>query len=211
MERAASRLSPYLAWGCLSQADLAAIPRLRPAQRRHAAALAGGERGQTGLPFADACLRYLDAGGWLPAPLRAMLISLAVHHLGACPRLAAQALAALCTDHHPDLLAHGVAEALRRTVDPVAMGRRLDPDGRFTRRWLPELGLVPDEHLQTPWRWCGAAGLLGRRYPEPLVDPATALRNSAVKLGQSRPPAVPRPPAAPRRTKAAPDQMVLPL
>lgn len=216
MERGASRLSPYLAWGCVSPTDMAANGRLRRAMLRRAEAMDNatpmvptGEalhpawaQGQTGLPFTDACLRYLAAGGWLPAPLRAMVVSAAVHHLGACPVRVAQMLARLSTDHHPKLLAYGMSQALRRPVDPVAMGRRLDPDGSFTRRWVPELAPVPDDMVQTPWRWQGARHLLGRRYPEPLVDPAAALRGAAPLATIKRA-------TTHRRSSVAPGQLVL--
>lgn len=213
MERMASRLSPYISWGSLSPADISGSARLRRGGAARARALTAAgplmpdgqalhpswAQGQTGLPFADACLRYLAAGGWLPAELRTMLVSVGVHHLGACPLRVAQALARLSTDHHPVLLAHGVAAALARPIDPVALGRRLDADGSFTRRWLPELGSVPDTLVQTPWRWQGARHLLGRRYPEPLVDPASVLRNFIPAPAPRRGPAPPRRPGRPSR------------
>lgn len=219
MERTASRLSPFLSWGSLSPADITGSARLRRGGKARDQALTaagpllpndqalhpGWVQGQTGLPFADACLRYLAAGGWLPADLRAMLVSVGVHHLGACPVRVGQALARMSTDHHPMLLAHGVAAALTRPVDPVALGRRLDADGSFTRRWLPELAGVPDTLVQTPWRWQGARHLLGRRYPEPLVDPANALRNFTAH------PAPRRGPAPPRRPRRDPGQLSLVL
>ena len=46
----------------------------------------------------------------------------------------------------------------------------------FTRLWVPELAPVPDPFLQEPWKWTGAPGLLGRHYPEPIVDVAAAAR-----------------------------------
>ena len=215
MERAASRLSPHLAWGCVSRQQMQGPARLRRGLAYRDAALrctaplrATDEalhpawvQGQTGLPFADACLRYLAAGGWLPARLRALVVSVGVHHLGACPVELAQALARQSTDYHPALLAHGVSQALIRPLDPVAIGRKLDPEGRFTRRWLPELAPVPDALVQTPWRWQGARHLLGRRYPEPLVDPASALRDF------SAPPGLRRGAGAPRRARMDPGQL----
>ena len=63
-----------------------------------------------------------------------------------------------------------------RVYNPVKQGMEHDPTGAFTRRWVPELAPVPDLWLQEPWKWPGAAGFLGRRYPEPLVDVATAAR-----------------------------------
>jgi deoxyribodipyrimidine photo-lyase len=63
-----------------------------------------------------------------------------------------------------------------RIYNPVKQGWDQDPTGAFTRRWLPELAPVPDAFLQNPWRWSGAGSVLGRRYPEPVVDVVTAQR-----------------------------------
>jgi deoxyribodipyrimidine photo-lyase len=63
-----------------------------------------------------------------------------------------------------------------RIYNPVKQGRDQDPDGTFTRRWVPELAEVSDRFLQEPWLWDGASGLLGRRYPAPVVDVAAAAR-----------------------------------
>jgi deoxyribodipyrimidine photo-lyase len=41
---------------------------------------------------------------------------------------------------------------------------------------VPELASVPDAFLQEPWKWPGARGILGRLYPEPIVDVAAAAR-----------------------------------
>lgn len=167
--------------------DLAARPAPPPGAGRTAspADLAAFAAGQTGLPFADACLRYLRATGWANFRARSMLVSVAVHHLGLDWRDAGHVLARLCADYDPGIhwpqmqaqagLAAGTTGGLR-VCNPVKLGQDHDPDGSFTRRWLPELAAVPAPLLQTPWRWDGAAGLLGRRYPEPLADPAEALR-----------------------------------
>jgi deoxyribodipyrimidine photo-lyase len=63
-----------------------------------------------------------------------------------------------------------------RIYNPIKQGLDQDPTGAFTRRWVPELAEVPDALLQTPWRWEGARSLLGRRYPEPVVDVMAAQR-----------------------------------
>ena len=63
-----------------------------------------------------------------------------------------------------------------RIYNPIKQGWDHDPTGVFTRRWLPELAAVPDEHLQEPWKWAGAGSVLGHRYPDPLVDVASAAR-----------------------------------
>jgi deoxyribodipyrimidine photo-lyase len=60
-----------------------------------------------------------------------------------------------------------------RIYNPVKQGRDQDPDGVFTRTWVPELAEVPDRWLQEPWLWEGAGRL---RYPPPVVDVAAAAR-----------------------------------
>lgn len=73
-----------------------------------------------------------------------------------------------------------------RIYNPVKQGLEHDPQGRFTRRWLPELAGVPDEYLHEPWRWPGAGQLLGRAYPEPVIDPAAALRAARAAMARAR-------------------------
>lgn len=63
-----------------------------------------------------------------------------------------------------------------RIYNPVKQGLEQDPDGQFTRQWVPELAQVPDCYLHEPWKWPGAQDFLGRSYPEPVVDPVAAAK-----------------------------------
>jgi len=69
-----------------------------------------------------------------------------------------------------------------RIYNPVKQGHDQDPTGAFTRRWVPELAEVPDAHLQTPWTWEEAGSLLGKIYPEPIVDVASAAKAAREKV-----------------------------
>lgn len=145
--------------------------------------LAAWTRGETGLPFVDACMRYLHATGWLNFRMRAMLMAVASYHLWLDWRATGPHLARMFTDYEPGIhwpqvqMQSGVTGMNRvRIYNPVKQGQDQDPTGRFTRRWVPELGDVPDRFLQTPWKWDGAVEVLGRRYPEPIVDVTTAAR-----------------------------------
>lgn len=185
-ERASSRLSPYLALGALTAAEVAMAPHLRRPLGRRARLLAGDAAtdarmaaviGETGLPFVDATMRYLSATGWLSFPLREMLASVGCHHLGLDPGGVGVHLARLFTDYEPAVhWAHMRRVAEGPVRDPVATGLAQDPGGQFIRRWLPELGAVPDSFLHEPWKWPGAQGVLGRSYPEPVFDPAATTR-----------------------------------
>lgn len=136
------------------------------------------EAGETGVPFLDATLRYLAATGWLSAPSRAMVASFALHQLGLDWQATGQHLARSFTDYDPGLLWLHLPTGNPRPVNPVKQGLAQDPAGAFIRAWLPELTQVPDAFLHEPWKWPGARRLLGHRYPEPVVDLATAAREA---------------------------------
>ena len=66
------------------------------------------------------------------------------------------------------------APYFRRMYNPATQQERHDPDGAYVRRWVPELRDVPLERLAEPWTMTDeqeAAGcVIGRDYPEPIVD-----------------------------------------
>lgn len=149
------------------------------------ARLAAWSRGETGLPFVDACMRSLLATGWLNFRMRSMLMAVASYHLWLDWRSTGPVLARAFTDYEPGI--HWPQVQMQsgttgmntiRIYNPVKQGLDQDPTGAFTRRWLPELDGVPDAYLQRPWEWPEAAALLGRAYPVPIVDPVAAARTA---------------------------------
>lgn len=143
---------------------------------------AAWERGETGVPFVDACMRYLAATGWLNFRMRSMVQSFASYHLWLDWRQTGLHLARQFTDYEPGI--HWSQVQMQsgttgmntvRIYNPVKQGRDQDPDGIFTRRWVPELVGVPDKFLQEPWRWEGANRL---RYPAPIIDVTEAARDA---------------------------------
>ena len=156
-----------------------AYESLRPSQP-DPARLAAWSAGETGVPFVDACMRYLTATGWLNFRMRAMLVAFASYHLWLDWRATGPVLARRFTDYDPGIhwpqmqMQSGVTGMNTvRIYNPVKQGTDQDPSGTFTRRWVPELVNVPDRFLQDPWLWDGAATL---RYPPPIVDVAAAAR-----------------------------------
>lgn len=169
---------PSIETNCLSRAAEALRPRDPDAAR-----LAAWERGETGLPFLDACIRYLAATGWLNFRMRSMVMAAASYQLWLDWRATGAVLARAFTDYEPGI--HWPQVQMQsgttgintpRIHNPVKQGHDQDPTGAFTRRWLPELGAVPDIYLQEPWKWPGARAILGHRYPEPIVDLAASQR-----------------------------------
>ena len=169
---------PGLETRCLHRAHEGLRPR-EPDPAR----LAAWAAGETGMPFVDACMRYLRATGWLNFRMRAMLMSVASYHLWLDWRATGSVLARAFTDydpgiHWPQVQMQSGTTGINtiRIYNPVKQGLDQDPEGVFTRRWCPELAPVPDAFLHEPWKWSGASSLLGRRYPEPVVDVANAAR-----------------------------------
>jgi deoxyribodipyrimidine photo-lyase len=157
------------------------------------ARLAAWQAGETGLPFLDACLRYLRATGWLNFRMRAMVTSVASYHLWLDWRVTGQHLARQFTDYEPGIhwpqvqMQSGTTGInIPRIYNPVKQGHDQDPAGTFTRRWLPELAPVPDAFLHEPWKWPEAGSLLGHRYPEPVIDIATAARAAREAIWSAR-------------------------
>ena len=139
--------------------------------------LAAWADGQTGYPFLDACMRSLRTTGWLNFRMRAMVQSFASYNLWLPWRETGLHLARQFTDYEPGI--HWPQAQMQsgttgintiRIYSVVKQGHDQDPTGAFVRRWIPELSDIPDQHLQEPWRFDTAGRLIGRIYPERIVD-----------------------------------------
>ena len=71
----------------------------------------------------------------------------------------------------------------RRIYNPARHMERFDPEGRYVRRYVPELEDVPDEYLAEPWTMPGEVqedcGVRDRRATTPSRSSTTATRASA--------------------------------
>ncbi|WP_054021215.1 cryptochrome/deoxyribodipyrimidine photo-lyase family protein [Piscinibacter sakaiensis] len=144
--------------------------------------------GHTGYPMVDACMRALHAGAWINFRMRAMLVSFAAYHLWLDWRHFAAWLARQFIDFEPGIHYSQVQMQSGTTgintvriYSPARQALDQDPDGVFIRRWVPELAAVPLAHLAEPHtmpaalqRHCGVH--IGRDYPAPIVDHASAYR-----------------------------------
>jgi deoxyribodipyrimidine photo-lyase len=154
--------------------------------------------GRTGLPFLDACMRSLIATGWLNFRMRAMVQAIASYHLALDWQASGTRLARLFTDYEPGI--HWPQVQMQsgqtgintpRIYNPVKQGLDQDPEGIFTRRWLPELARVPLAFLHEPWRMdidqqrefgC----VLGQHYPERIIDHEVGAREARARLTEAR-------------------------
>ncbi|MEC3953301.1 FAD-binding domain-containing protein [Nocardia sp. CDC153] len=60
--------------------------------------------------------------------------------------------------------AAGTGTRPNRILNPIRQAERFDPDGAYTRHWLPELANLPGASIHKPWRTTAPA------YPAPLVE-----------------------------------------
>ena len=144
-----------------------------------AAHLEAWQQGRTGYPLVDAGMRQLRMEGWMHNRVRMVVASFLIKdlHLGwwhgadwfmehlrdgdiAQNQLNWQWVAGSGTDAAPYF----------RIFNPLSQGQKFDADGRYIRRYVPELADVPDAHLHRPWE---APDGVPQGYPEPIVDHAT--------------------------------------
>ncbi|MGX9353725.1 FAD-binding domain-containing protein [Roseobacteraceae bacterium S113] len=144
------------------------------------------EKGETGVPFVDACMRSLIATGWLNFRMRSMLMSFASYHLWLDWRSTGPHLARMFTDYEPgihwsqvQMQSNTTGINIPRIYNPIKQGHDQDPTGAFTRKWCPELRDVPDAWLQEPWRWAGAKTL---NYSTPIVDVPEAAKAARARI-----------------------------
>ena len=156
--------------------------------------------GRTGYPLVDAAMAQINQTGWMHNRLRMLTASFLVKDLGIDWRRGERAFADKLIDF--DLAANvggwqwaastgSDAQPWFRIFNPVTQSAKFDPEGRFIRRYVPALARLPDALLHAPWRASplelAAAGVeLGRDYPEPIVDPATARTAALALFGRAR-------------------------
>ncbi len=144
--------------------------------------------GRTGYPLVDAAMMQINQTGYMHNRLRMVVASFLTKDLGLHWHRGEAYFALHLNDF--DLAANNGgwqwaassgcdAQPYFRIFNPVSQSERFDPQGRFIRRYLPQLGQLPDKLIHAPWLarpidLAGAGITLGKDYPMPVVDHATA-------------------------------------
>jgi deoxyribodipyrimidine photo-lyase len=187
---------PKLASGAAFKAE---YDGLRWETGRHAdEALAAWCEGRTGYPLVDAAMLQLNRTGYMHNRLRMVTASFLVKDLGIDWRLGERYFAEQLNDF--DFSANNGgwqwaastgcdAQPYFRIFNPVTQSEKFDPEGRFIKRYLPQLDNLPPKWIHAPWL-AGADRLaefgvtLGEDYPAPIVDHAQARQLTLARFGK---------------------------
>lgn len=133
--------------------------------------------GQTGYPIIDAGMRQLAQTGWMHNRARMLVASFLTKDLLIDWRRGEEHFYRLLVDGDPASNNGGWqwaastgtdAQPYFRIFNPVTQGERFDRDGRFVRRFVPELAGVSDRFVHRPWQ----APSPPAGYPAPIVEHA---------------------------------------
>jgi deoxyribodipyrimidine photo-lyase len=156
--------------------------------------------GRTGYPIVDAAMLQLNQTGYMHNRLRMVAASFLIKDLGIAWRWGERYFARQLLDF--DLAANNGgwqwaassgcdAQPYFRIFNPVSQSEKFDAEGRFIKRYLPQLAKLPTKLIHAPWlakplelQACGLQ--LGRDYPAPIVRheearTRTLLRYAVVK------------------------------
>ncbi len=170
--------------------------RIRWEHGKHADALfAAWCEGRTGYPLVDAAMHQLNQTGYMHNRLRMVVASFLSKDLGLDWRRGEAYFALHLNDF--DLAANNGgwqwaastgcdAQPYFRIFNPVSQSEKFDPEGKFIRRYLPQLAALPDSLIHAPWLArpvdLAAAGVeLGRNYPRPVVEHAEARKDTLAR------------------------------
>lgn len=143
--------------------------------------------GNTGYPLIDACMRSLHCNGWITFRMRAMLVSFASYHLWLDWRKTAPFLASLFTDYEPGIhysqfqMQSGVTGINAvRMYNPIKQSQEHDTNGKFIRRYVPELKNISDNFIHEPWRMDRPPS----NYPAPIVEHEAAVKHARMEISK---------------------------
>ena len=146
--------------------------------------------GKTGYPIVDAAMRQLNQTGFMHNRLRMIAASFLVKDLLVDWRWGEAYFAEKLIDF--DLSANNGgwqwaastgcdAQPWFRIFNPITQSTRFDPQGKFIKKYIPELKKFSDDDIHAPWLSQNADQF---NYPNPIID-HTAQRIKALALYKS--------------------------
>jgi len=154
--------------------------------------------GLTGFPLVDAAMRQLLREGWMHNRARLVAGSFLTKHLGIDWRRGEAWFMRLLLDGDQAnnngnwqwTASVGVdpQPVFRRLYNPTRHLERYDPNGRYVRRYIPELRRVPQQYIAKPWTMPEdvqrtSQCVIDVDYPAPIVDLAVSRAEALSRYG----------------------------
>ena len=158
------------------------------------------KNGETGFPFVDAGMRQLKKTGWMHNRLRMVVTSFACKDLWLDWHDVHQYFSEQFVDAEKASMIGGIqwaysigtdAQPYFRVFNPWKQGEKYDSEGKYIRKWVPELEDVPDEYIHRPQEMNQIAEKesgckIGEDYPRPIIDHDEERKKSVEKFEEVR-------------------------
>ena len=151
--------------------------------------------GKTGYPLVDAAMHQLNQSGYMHNRLRMVVACFLIKDLGIDWRWGEQYFADHLNDF--DFAANNGgwqwasssgcdAQPYFRIFNPITQSEKFDAEGKFIKKYLPQLSKLSKKNIHTPWLAgdieLELAGIrLGRDYPLPIVQHDEARKNTLIR------------------------------
>ena len=131
--------------------------------------------GNTGIPIVDAAIRQLNQTGWMHNRLRMITAMFLTKNLFIDWRLGEAYFMSKLVDGFLASNNGGWqwsastgtdAAPYFRVFNPATQSERFDPDGKFIRKYVPEIAKLDNKRIHQPW----VGGVIPGGYPRPVVD-----------------------------------------
>lgn len=155
--------------------------------------------GRTGYPFIDAIMRQLRQEGWIHHLARHAVACFLTRGdlwisweegLKVFEELLLDADWALNAGNWMWLSASAFFHQFFRVYSPVAFGKKTDPEGRYIRKYVPELAKYPNGIIYEPWKASPIAQaqygcIIGKDYPKRIVVHETIHKENLKKMSEA--------------------------
>ena len=148
------------------------------------------KQGKTGYPLVDASMRALVETGWINFRMRAMCATFFSYILKQWWKEGADFYykhlidADVAINYYQWQMHSGLVGVHKhRIYNPTKQIRDNDPEGKFIKKYVPELRSLSPEQIVKPWEMSeneqkNTGVKIGRNYPKPIVDHRTESRKA---------------------------------
>ena len=140
--------------------------------------LSAWKKGLTGYPIVDAGMRELYSTGWMHNRVRMIVGSFLVKHLLIDWKEGEKYFRNCLLDYSPASNVSGWqwvagcgadAAPYFRIFNPILQGEKFDKEGKYVKKWVPELKNLSLKYIHKPWELNNDKFKLGKDYPHPIV------------------------------------------